>query len=455
MRFAALPLVIVVAIAATLTLQSGPAHETIAFGATGEQRIAFGIFTPGAPENKAAIQSFIAKVGRAPAIWHTYRNWDEDPFPRDLMQNPYDVGAVPMITWEPHGRDLRQMAQGGYDSYIRDSAREAIAWGRPILLRFAHEMNGNWYSWGLGVGGNSASDYVAAWRHVVSVFREEKATNVRWVWAPNTGSFGSLFPGDGWIDYIGLDGYNWGSKYGSWDSFEQVFDSSYRSITRLSRKPLLITEFGANSRGGDKPAWISHAYSSEVADRYPRIRALIWFDRDQDGADWRIDSSAASLTAFRAAIRSPRLDLSAADLLGAGDAPPPPTPPATDPAPQTDPVRLDGGQQPRPGSRMRCGVHPQRALRLSRMWTIDVPLSCDRAGASHCFGVIRVRHAGRTIGAAEVELRRGLARPVRIGLPGWARTSLVSRRRLAARVTLQTRKACSASPARRVTVVRR
>jgi hypothetical protein len=362
------------------------------------------------------------------------------------MQNTYDVGAVPMITWEPHGRDLREMAGGRYDAYIRDSAKQAVAWGRPILLRFAHEMNGNWYPWGLGVGGNTAADYIAAWRHVVTVFREENATNVKWVWAPNTGSFDSLFPGDQWIDYIGLDGYNWGAKYGTWESFSQVFDSSYRSITRLSRKPLLITEFGANARGGDKAAWIRDAFSSDVATRYPRIRALIWFDREQDGADWRVDSSGATLDAFRTAIQPSRFDLTAAELLATADAGSAPTPP---PVP-TPPVGGAGA------ARMTCVVHPGHALRLSRMWTIPVPLRCNGAGSDRSFGVITVKDvaSGRTLGRAAVELWQGLSRPVRIGLPGWARTSLVGRLRLTALVTLHTRAGCGAGRARRVALRR-
>jgi hypothetical protein len=436
---ARLPLALA-AIAVALLLAAPPARESVAQGASSEHRVAFGMFTPGAPENASAIQSFISKIGRRPVIWHTYRSWDEDPFPRVLMQNPADVGAVPMITWEPHGKGLRDMARGRYDSYIRDSARQAVDWGRPILLRFAHEMNGDWYSW--GVNGNSPSDYVAAWRHLVRIFREEKATNVRWVWAPNTGTFGSFFPGDKFVDYIGLDGYNFGAKYGQWESFEQVFDSSYRSITHLSRRPLLITEFSANTRGGDKAAWIRHAFSSGVIARYPRMKALIWFDRDQGGIDWRVDSSGATLDAFRNAIRSSRFGLSAAELLGTADATPP-RPPVTVPA--------------RHGTaRLKCGVHPGRALRMSSKWTIPVALRCNRSGSKRCFGTIKVRHmsSGHTLGVAQVKLWQGLSRPVRIGLPGWARTSLVGRFRLAARITLRTHAGCGGGPARRVTLSR-
>lgn len=460
MKLATLLSALAAGFAAFTLLPASANHNGEAQAATTGHRIAFGVFTPGAPETTSAMANFIDRVGQRPVIWHTYRNWPDDPFPTVLMKNPADNGAVPMISWQPGGYNLRDIANGRYDSYIRESADRAVAWGGPILLRFAHEMNGDWYSWGLGVDGNTAADYKAAWRHAVRVFRAEHADNVRWVWAPNTGSFNSLFPGDKWIDYIGLDGYNWGEKYNVWLSFEQVFDDSYRAITRLSRKPLLITEFGANAKGGDKAAWIKHAFSSSVANRYPRIRALIWFDKDQDGSDWRIDSSGDTLSAFRGVIKASRFNLSAADLLAGSGADP--SPPADSPTPAPQPTRTPVSNPAPPstptaaGRGMRCGVHPRRSLRMSNMWTIMVPIRCNRAASQGCFGVVTVKHrgSGRTLGVAEVELRRGRTRPVRIGLPGWANSSLVNRYRLAARVTLRTHDECRVSPARRVTLKR-
>jgi endoglucanase len=414
-----------------------------------ERQVAFGMFTPGAPENRSVIDQFSQKIGRRPVIWHTYRNWDQDPFPTDIVGTAHEAGAVALITWEPFDRDLRGIASGRYDSYVRSSARQAKSWGKPILLRFAHEMNGDWYPW--GAGANSPAEYKAAWRHVVRVFRNEGANNVRWVWAPNTGSFDSLFPGDEWIDFTGLDGYNWGAKYNSWESFEDVFDSSYKAITRLSRKPLLITEFGANSAGGNKAAWIRHAFSRAVAERYPRIRALIWFDRAQDGADWRVDDTPGTLEAFRSAINGSLFDLDVAGLLGAdnpgGGNPPPVTPPKPD----------DRSGATSAAAKVRCGVRARRSLRMSGDWTIQVPLRCGPSIPARCFAIVKVRHAGsgRTLGRAEVELWPGRGTPVRIGLPGWARTSLVDRRVVRARVAMKvTDGGCRRGPARRVTLRR-
>ena len=97
---------------------------------------------------------------------------------------------------------------------MRRWATQIKAWGKPLMLRFAHEMNGDWYPWSEGVNGNGAGQYVAAYRRVVTLFRSVGATNVTWVWSPNVAYPGSvplsrLFPGDGYVDRTGLDGYNW------------------------------------------------------------------------------------------------------------------------------------------------------------------------------------------------------------------------------------------------------
>jgi beta-mannanase len=212
---------------------------------------------------------------------------------------------------------LRAIVAGRYDGYIRRSARAAAAWEHPILLRFAHEMNGNWYPWGRGHG-NTAALYKRTWRHVVRIFRREGAANVMWVWAPNVDNSGNypfrgLYPGDPWVDWVGLDGFNWGKK-GEWTSFLQVFGRSYRTLAQISRRPVIVAETGSTQRGGNKAAWISRALRWEIP-HLPRIRAVVWFNERFNGIDVRIDSSPASLRAYRAAARSSRYAMSRSRLL--------------------------------------------------------------------------------------------------------------------------------------------
>jgi len=103
-------------------------------------------------------------------------------------------GATPLLTWEPWNSAagvnqptyrLSAIANGTHDALVRRWATQIKAWGKPLMLRFAHEMNGNWYPWSEGVNGNAAGQYVPAYRRVVTLFRSVGVTNVTWVWSPN------------------------------------------------------------------------------------------------------------------------------------------------------------------------------------------------------------------------------------------------------------------------------
>jgi beta-mannanase len=179
-----------------------------------------------------------------------------------------------------------------------------------VLLRFAHEMNGNWYQWGAGVDGNTPAQYVAAWRHVHDVFMAQGATNVKWVWCPNvlTGAviaFEPFYPGDAYVDWLGLDGYN-NVLWGDWQTFSQLFAASYQAITALSQHPLMIAETASSEAGGDKAAWITDALVTQIPNHFPRIDAVVWFNFNYppDSADYRIESSRSAMAAFRAAVSS-------------------------------------------------------------------------------------------------------------------------------------------------------
>jgi mannan endo-1,4-beta-mannosidase len=231
-------------------------------------------------------------------------------------------GAIPFFSWgsqatpaslqEPDFQ-LSDVIAGTYDSYIRRFAEEARDWGHPFFLRFNWEMNGNWFAWMEGVNGNQPGESVAAWRHVHDIFTQVGATNATWVWCPNVDPSGSLrdlaslYPGDEYVDWTGLDGYNWGSARGDrWLSFDQLYRSTYDYITKTlaPSKPLVIAEVGSSESGGSKSAWIEDALDS-LAGGYPRVRALLWFEKYDDGMDWPIETSSAATAAFAAGISSP------------------------------------------------------------------------------------------------------------------------------------------------------
>lgn len=276
--------------------------------------LVLGVNTANAP-NAAEFTTFSQTVGRRPAIVMWYQSFSEPLFYSSQVSMVAQDGATPLITWAPElsggsGIPLSAISNGDYDSYLTTQAQAAKAWGIPIDVRFAHEMNLAGSSYGPGNNGNTPAAFVSAWRHVVQLFRQARADNVKWVWSPNVDcggacGFDSFYPGDAWTDWVALDGYNYSSVDGvPWMSFQQVFGTSYADITKLTTKPLMIAETASTESGGDKAAWITQALTVTIPTLMPRIRALVWFDRVKE-ANWTVNSSATSASAFRDAVDTP------------------------------------------------------------------------------------------------------------------------------------------------------
>lgn len=230
------------------------------------------------------------------------------------MNNISNHGSIPMVTWEfwnytggvnQPTYSLRTIINGNHDAYIRKWAQDSKAWGKPYYLRPNHEMNGDWYPWSERTNGNKPGEYVQAWKHMKDIFTSEGVTNVMWVWCPNVNYSGStplinLYPGESYVDWTCMDGYNWGYDNGGWQSFTQIFGSTYQQLTALSSKPIMIGETASAEQGGNKGLWIANAYGSAI-DSMPRIKAINWFNANKE-RDWRINSTQSSLNAFTQAV---------------------------------------------------------------------------------------------------------------------------------------------------------
>jgi beta-mannanase len=270
----------------------------------------FGIFTDGAPYdgNVDAIDRLQGKLGRHIDIVNWYQNWADGSWAReyhpDVVAAVTGSGRTPLLTWEPwdpaKGADqpqfrLRRIVDGAFDDYIAswaDSLRDA---GGDVYLRPMHEMNGDWYPWGGTVGDNSAELYIKAWRHMVGIFRDHGARNVKFVWCPlpfsvpdtKSNQLEAYYPGTRYVDVLSLDGYNWGSRhadYGGWQSFKSIFGAAYKRLTKLGPQPIWIAEVGSAPQGGDKAAWVRDMW--RTARTMPRLKALVWFDQNKE-EDWR------------------------------------------------------------------------------------------------------------------------------------------------------------------------
>lgn len=272
-----------------------------------------GVAVPDGPYDRAETEAFGTAAGTSPALTLWFLDW-ETAFPTAGVQQAVRGGAVPVLAWEPTTAEagssttdlpeyrLAEISAGRHDDYIRQFARAAAEVCLPVVLRPAAEMNGNWHPWAEGVNGNQPGEFVEAWRHVHDIFQAEDATNVTWLWNPNVVGLGStpiagLYPGDEYTDWVGLDGYNWGTTqtWSRWESFAEVFDASLVELVALTTRPVLIGEVASSEVGGDKAAWIADMYASIEAQ--PAIRGFIWFEYDKE-TDWRIVSSPEAEAAF-------------------------------------------------------------------------------------------------------------------------------------------------------------
>jgi cellulose synthase (UDP-forming) len=252
--------------------------------------------------------AFARAAGAEPGVINWFSDWTQ-PAPRlDRLRAVAARGAVPQITWEPRDHRVRRhqrrfrlerIARGDHDAYARSWAERLAAYGGPVILRFAHEMNHPAYPWGTAEG-NRPGTYVTAWRHLHAVFARAGATNVQWDWSPAASNLDwRYYPGDDVVDIIGLTAFNGGSDldWDGWRSPGELFEAALRSIARAAPgKPVEISETSSAPNGGNRPAWISRLFL--LAGRFPQVRTISWFNIDKQ-AQWRIEPGTPDAAAFR------------------------------------------------------------------------------------------------------------------------------------------------------------
>jgi beta-mannanase len=211
-----------------------------------------------------------------------------------------------------NGYNAQELVNGKADTYIRDYAKGVKNYGEEIWLRPLHEANGDWYDWGVGKegAGNTDANVAEAFRHIVKIFREENVENVKWVWTTNASNAGKgstltgNYPGDEYVDYISIDGYNWGKcqSWSSWQTFSQVFKKAYDALAKIN-KPLFIAEISSSELGGNKAEWITDMFEHFATD-FSRVFAVMWFSQSKEDneGDWALNTSQAAVDAWKAGI---------------------------------------------------------------------------------------------------------------------------------------------------------
>ena len=256
-----------------------------------------GVYEKGAPQTYQPVADFAREAGRHPNLVGYYSGWGQ-PFATSFAETVRRHGAVTLLQMDPTYAHVSAIAAGSDDSYLRSFADSVRDFGHPVVIGFGHEMNAAWYSW--GYGHVPARTFVAAWRHIVSLFRGQGAGNVTWLWTINqdlstTGPIASWWPGAGYVTWVGIDGY----YYRPSSTFATVFGQTIAQVRAFTGKPVLLSEAGVGPRAGQ---------SVKIQDLFTGMRqyqtlGLVWFDIAQHQGiyhqDWRIEDSRAAEAAFR------------------------------------------------------------------------------------------------------------------------------------------------------------
>ena len=291
--------------------------------------VLLGAYDGGIPRTLDGIVALEERIGVPLPIIQAYGAWGdrvEQQFPLQLVTAISGIGSIPLITWEPwladfesarhpglplrddrdrHG--LAAVANGQYDFYIDAWAAAAAGFGKPMMIRFGHEMNDPYrYPW--GPQNNTKEEYILAWRRVVERFRAAGATNVVWVWSPHVAYeyWDLYYPGDQWVDWVATGVLNFGpiAQWSKWWTVAEIFGTKYERLASFG-KPVMIAEFGSLAVGGDRAAWYADALTN-LPQRYPAVKALVFFQvrDDQTVTYQKVDWSFAGDSLVTAAVRS-------------------------------------------------------------------------------------------------------------------------------------------------------
>lgn len=259
-----------------------------------------GVFEPGVPFSYRPVESFASLTGVQPrfVLWYS----GLDPFPAAFASSAAAHNALPVVQINPGTASMAAVAAGKYDAWLNSYAASVRAYGRPVVIGFAAEPNGTWDQW--GDTHTAPATWIAAWRHVVNVFRRDGADNVAWLWTVNAVNLGGAavnpsawWPGSAYVTLVGIDGY----YYQPTATWQSVFAPVLKDIRGITSDPVMISETAVGP-GPAAPRQIAGLFAGA---RSAGLVGLVWFDQDQHDPpyhqDWRLEDSAA-LNAYREAV---------------------------------------------------------------------------------------------------------------------------------------------------------
>jgi hypothetical protein len=305
----------------------------------------YGLYTAQSPFNWSEYDQVSKEVGKATNMVGFFQGFDQD-FNQNAVQRAWANGRLPMMTWESapaktgndepfvEGYTNEDIISGKFDAYLTQYAKALTANGMPLVIRFDHEMNGQWYNWSeASKQQNAPQSYVAMWQHVWNVFQANGANQYAiWDWSPSRidklgnpkyqtlDYMKNYWPGEQYVDWVGMSGYYRDATEAP--TFENTFGATLAQIRQIAPgKGIVLNEIGATETGGSvsnsqKSQWITSLFDALADPANTDIIGFAYFSETAttivDGSrttnDWRLDSRSDSLEAFVQGIKRTDID---------------------------------------------------------------------------------------------------------------------------------------------------
>jgi hypothetical protein len=268
--------------------------------------LTWGIFEPKAPDDFTQMNYLETAMEYKFPILLNYSNFEnkyKHPNLEYRLQNAYKQGNTLELTlqtsWTASGEGnmVYDVLNGEYDEFLKNYAQTVKDFGHPVLFRLGNEMNGDWCPYSSYNTSKDTMIFKEFYIYIHKIFDEAGADNVIWIWNPNGKSFPDFewndevmyYPGDDYVDIVGLTAYNTGTYYSDekWNEFAALYDPIYAKSSGLYSQPMMITEFASSSVGGDKNQWIRNMF--DQIGNYPNIKVAVWWN----GCDWDANGNVA------------------------------------------------------------------------------------------------------------------------------------------------------------------
>ncbi len=286
--------------------------------------LTWGIFEPTAPysfENLTQLEANLDYNFKFLLVYKSVQKTFPKGYVKNTLQGAYDQGKIVELTLQTvaqgpgEGNMVYDILDGAYDEFLTAFAKETVEFGHPVLFRFGNEMNGDWCVYSAYHTAKDTDVFVELYKYIYGIFEAEGADNVIWVWNPNEKSYPDYkwnnellyYPGDEYVDLVGITGYNNGTYYQAigetWRGFTEIYDPLYQRVAAILEKALIFSGFSSSSVGGNKEQWVRNMFANLY--KYPKIKLAIWWngcDWDQDGNIARpyfIDESEELLEIFK------------------------------------------------------------------------------------------------------------------------------------------------------------